>query len=294
MEIKSSVVKLSPGMYILRHPKQGLAPLNVARAPGAPGSNGKLDLLATERTGGAVLRDGSDCIVLRISEAPVELLVSAFLAQEGDPVPPLRIDQIAIDDAAAPAPGAARPITIGGHGISLIGHIERTGDVVAGLGQMLGEPGSDLRLEGFQAMWPDRPDGVDLAYGIAVEGVGAMPIVKTGKFCGTKGQARRITEVTFALVGPQAQHYTLEGTAYFTGGFQLPVSSGVPLGGPSGLEHLTALSLRAVAAPQRADGANPWQESARTRVFKADEPAGKTGARKKPPAAPRAAAKKRA
>jgi hypothetical protein len=279
-------------MYILRHPKQGLAPLSVARAPGG---SGKLNLIATDGTDGAVLRDGSDCIVLHVSGAPVELLVTAFLAQAGDAIPPLRVDQIALDPApsAQPASGA-RPIAIGAQGISLIGHIERTGDVVAGLGQVLGEPASDLRLEGFQAMWPDRPDGVDLAYGITVEGAGAMPIVKTGKFCGTKGQARRITEVTFALVGPQAPRYAIEGTAYFTGGFQLPVSSGIALSGPSGLEHLTALSLRAVPAAAQAGNDNPWQESPRTQVFKADSPAApKAGARKKP-AVTKAGAKKQA
>jgi hypothetical protein len=94
-------------------------------------------------------------------------------------------------------------------------------------------------------------------------------VVKSGKFCGTRGQARRITETTFSLVGPQAGEFQLEGTAYFTGGFQVPVESGQPLGGPSGLEHLTALSLNVVKANGRAAAAaNPWDASPRTKVFK--------------------------
>lgn len=185
--------------------------------------------------------------------------------------------------AAAPAAAQAAPrrIQIGSKGISVIAHIERTGDVVAGEGSAAGNPAQDLRVEGFQIMWPDRPAGLDLAYRISVEGIGQLPAVTTGKFCGTRGQARRITELSFTLVGPDAAHYALEGTAWFTGGFQLPVSSGATLGGPSGLEHLTALSLKAVPANAKTGTAdNPWVESAATKVFRATtaspaKPAGK-------------------
>lgn len=277
-------------MYILRHPKGGLAPLSVSRAPGRPG-DGEFSSISTDNTHGAILRDGGDCIVVHVSKAPIELLVTAFLAKEGDQVPALRLDQIGLDAPAvptapakpvspapviAPTPAARAPIQIGAHGISLIGHVERSGDLVAAPGEYLGDPSSSLRLEGFQVMWPDRPAGVDLAYGIVIEGVGHMPIVKTGKFCGSKGEARRITEATFALVGPDAGQFQLQGTAYFSGGFQLAIQSGVTLSGPSGLEHLTALSLRAVVASAPQTTPNPWAESPRTKVFKADGQAAAT------------------
>lgn len=288
MHTTSSIIVLKPGMYILRHPKGGQAPLTVARAPGVAGSPGKVELLSTPNSHGSILRDGSDCIVMHVSQGPVELLVTAYLPHPGAAVPAIKIDQIGLDapgaaaaaPAVAPAVAAPRQIQISDKGVSVIGHIERTGDVVAGEGQRLGDPATSLRLEGFQVMWPDRPAGVDLAYSIAVEGIGATPVVQTGKFCGTRGQARRITEVTFALVGPQARQFALQGTAHFTGGFQMPIMSGMPVSGPSGLEHLTALTLAAV--PAKAAGkqaANPWDESAQTKVFKA-------------PAAPKAPAKK--
>lgn len=257
--------------------------MSVSRAPGLPG-DGEFSYISTDNTHGSILRDGGDCIVVHVSKAPVELLVTAFLAKAGDQVPALRLDQIGLDAPAAPVPPAApaapavppqpaaarAPIRIGAHGITLIGHIERSGDLLAAPGEHLGDPASSLRLEGFQVMWPDRPAGVDLAYGIVIEGVGHMPIVKTGKFCGSKGEARRITEVTFALVGSDAGQFQLEGTAYFTGGFQMPIQSGVPLSGPSGLEHLTALSLRALEASTPQTKPDPWAESPRTKVFKAD------------------------
>lgn len=277
MEFASSLLSLNPGMYILRHPKTGTVPLSVSRSPGLQKNNGKLEVIGTPATEGTILRTGADCLVMHISEGPVELVVTAYLAKAGAAIPAMRVDQIALDGGTAPAlpqPAAIQagqqPIQIPASGVSVIAHMERKGDLVATGGDLLGEPDSNLRVEGFQVMWPDRPQGADLAYNIAVEGIGPLPVVKSGKFCGTRGQARRITEATFSLVGPQAQEFKLEGTAYFTGGFQMPVESGQPLGGPSGLEHLTALSLNVVKAKGRArPAANPWDASPRTKVFKA-------------------------
>lgn len=271
MEISNSIVLMQPGMYILRHPK-GAAPISICRAPGMANSphNGSIEILATPKTQGTVLRDGADCIVMQIAGASVELLVSAMV-RAGDAVPALRIDQIALDSDNA----EAGKLVVAPAGISIVGHVELKGDVVANAGETLGDPASSHRVEGFQVMWPDRPEGVDLAYGIAVEGVGAMPMTKTGNFCGTRGEARRITEVTFALIGPNADKYQLNGVAHFSGGFTLPVASGMPLGGPSGVEHLTALSLQAM--PRQAGAkVNPWDESPRTKVFKSKTVVGGT------------------
>ncbi|MFB9241989.1 hypothetical protein IV454_29355 [Massilia antarctica] len=281
MEITGSTVILQPGIYILRHPTGNKAALSIARAPGTPATQGRMELLSTAGTHGSVLRDGADCIVLHISDAPVTLLVSAFLENKNAPVPALRVDQIALErgsvpppmrapaDAAPSTPAHAAPIAIGAQGISLIGHVERHGDVMAPPGALLGDPDSLLRLEGFQVMWPDRPHGVDLAYSIAVEGGGVLPMVKSGKFCGTRNEARRIIEVSFALIGPAASQWRLEGTAHFSGGYQVPVQAAVPLSGPSGLEHLTAITLHVQRSDTGASERNPWLESATTKVFKA-------------------------
>lgn len=242
MKLNNTIVLLHPGMYILRHPKGGLPPLSVSRAPGGPGSTGKVELLATPRTHGAVLRDGSDCIVVHVMDAPVEFLVTSFLANEAATVPTLKIDRIALDEAA-PASSAPAAFAVASTGISLIGHIERTGDALAGTGQLLGDPPSGLRLEGFQIVWPNKPEGVDVVYSVSVEGFGELPQVSTGAFCGSRGTASRITGLTLTLVGPNAAQYQLLGAAHFSGGFQLPLRSGVPLSGPSGLEHLTALGV---------------------------------------------------
>ncbi len=274
MDISSSIVLLQPGFYILRHPKTAGVALSVSRAPNCAA---QIELLSTPKTHGTILRDGSDCIVMLISSAPAELLVTAISEQATATAPSLKIDRIALDAApgfsattelpAAPL-SAPKQIEIGPKGLSIIGHVERKGDVVAKEGEVLGDPSSTQRVEGFQLMWPDRPDGVDLAYNISVEGFGATPVVKTGNFCGTRGEARRITEVTFTLVGPEASKYQLDGQVCFSGGFKVPVESGIPLGGPSGIEHLTAISLRPIVNAAMAQK-NPWSDTAKTKVFKA-------------------------
>jgi hypothetical protein len=275
-------------MFILRHPKGGLTALSVSRAPGNASTSGKIELLSTPNSHGSVLRDGADCIVMLVTQAPVELVVCAYMANSGSVVPALKIDQVGLDaPTVAPALGipkdvlkpANKPIEISPDGISIIGHIQSVGDVVVSHGDQLGDPATDLRLEGFQIMWPNRPKEVDLVYGVSLEGSGATPLVKTGQFCGTRQEARRITEVSFALVGPDAHQFQLEGTAYFSGGFRTPVQSGMALSGPSGLEHLTSICLTASPAmpTQQVSRApkNAWDESPRTKVFKAKAVAAK-------------------
>jgi len=281
MKVSTSVVQLQPGMYILRHPGGGMPPLSVTRTPGC---RGECEVLTARPQRGTVLEDASDCIVMRVGAAPVNLLVAAFPINGAAVEPAIKVDRISLEAPAAPVAAPSAPaapkLVIKDKGISLVGHVELQGDVVASEGQLLGQSGTTRRIEGFQIMWPDRPEGVDLAYNVVIEGVGATPVVATGKFVGTRRQAKRITEATFALVGPNASRYQLDGTAHFSGGFQIPVSSGVALSGPSGMEHLTGLGLRVVPAAARAAAkpANVWEESPRTKVFSAKKAAPKTKA----------------
>jgi len=273
MYIKNSILRLQPGIHILRHPKNG-APLTVSRSIGNSICVGEIEILSTEKTHGTILRDGSDCIVVQVKNAPVEMLVAAYLNFAEEPVPTLRVDMIALDPvgsasiAQTPASQQA-PIKISETGVSLIGHIENLGDVVVSGGALLGDPTKQFRLEGFQIMWPDKPAKVDIACQVSVEGVGELPSVNVGNFCGTRGEARRITEVMFSLVGADAAKYQLTGTAHFSGGFQVPISSGLALSGPSGFEHLACLSLQVVAASKKAPAANAWLDSPKTKTFKA-------------------------
>jgi hypothetical protein len=254
-------------LYILRHPKTGLPPISISRAAGKPEHNGQIQAIYTPGTDGGVLRNGSDAIVMQVLSAPVELLVTAYLEKAGATVPVIKIDKVALDGEANAA-AQPRSIEVPPEGVSLIGHIERRGDVVAPPGETLGDAKSELRLEGFQIEWPNKPRGVDIAYSARFEGSGATPAVPTGRFCGTRNAAKRLVEVTFTLIGDKASQYALKGVAHFSGGYEIDISSGVPLSGPSGLEHLTAFQLQVAAGAGSNPGKGAWDPSPRTKIFK--------------------------
>jgi hypothetical protein len=296
VELKNSLVTLQPGIYIIRHPGGSACALSVTRGPSGPG---KHEILSTPRTQGTLLRDGSDCIVMRVFGGPIELLVTAFVSPVGGPAPTLRIDQIGLDpEPIAPlvqqdSLPSSKIIEISERGLSIIGHIQAIGDAVAGAGETIGQPGSHSRLEGFQLMWPDKPEGLDVVYGVTIEGGETTPMMTLGQYCGTRNMARRITEATFGLTGPKSNQHELQGFAHFSGGFVTPIVAGIGLSGPSGSEHLTALSLSVVPTtnPKNAK-VNPWSDSARTKVFKAPSKTKPTVAQKKTPAVPTSAVSK--
>lgn len=271
MDLANSIVQLQPGMYILRHPKTGLPPISVSRAAANPANNGTIQALYTPGTEGSVLRDGKDCIVMQVLNAPVDLLVTAYLEKAGAAVPTLKIDKIAVDGEA---PSKPRSVNVPSRGLSLIGHIERRGDVVAAHGSSLGDPKAELRLEGFQIAWPDKPEGVDIHYSARVEGMPAAQPVASGQFVGTRNSAKRIVQVGFSLTGPKASQYELKGKAHFSGGYETAVTGGATLNGPSGLEHLTAINLDVVPATAKA-AKGAWEPSNRTKVFKKSNAKGK-------------------
>jgi hypothetical protein len=199
-----------------------------------------------------------------VLDAPADLLVTAYLDKSGAAVPALKIDKIRLEGDESPTNVPEIPQS----GMSLIGHIERTGDVLARPGETLGKPGTELRLEGFQVMWPDRPAGVDLAYSVVVEGAGQSPEVKSGQFCGTKNSARRIVGVRLSVVGERAGHYELAGKAHFSGGFVAGLTSGKSVAGPTGMEHLTALELHVSPVTKKRGS---WDPSSHTKIFKRNE-----------------------
>lgn len=283
MDLANSIVSLQPGMYILRHPKTGMPALSVSRAAANPAHNGSIQAIYTPGTEGSVLRDGRDCIVMQVLNAPVDLLVTAYLAKAGAAVPTLKIDKIALEGApVGPVAGKAGAVQVPAKGMSVIGHVERKGDVLASNGATLGDPKAGLRLEGFQLVWPDKPEGVDVSYSAKLEGGASLPTVTTGQFCGTRNAAKRIVSVTFALAGPKAGQHKLRGKAYFSGGNEVDISSGAMLAGPSGLEHLTALSVDVAAQTggKSAKAAGPWEASSRTKIFKSAKVASKQPAKR--------------
>ena len=160
--------------------------------------------------------------------------------------------------------------------LALEGHIERRGDVAV-QDSWLGNPDSNARLEGFTINWPNKPQGVDLAYSCKVTGQGKQPAALSGNFVGTRRKAAGIQAITFGLVGPQQKAYQLSGHVVFAGSPPQPIVNGKELSGPTGYENLVAISVSitptaqtsaspAVSAPRYE---SPWEDPTITQIYKA-------------------------
>lgn len=250
MILRNQIVTLQPGLYALRHPGTGGAPLCVSRVADLTGEGGRVECFTIAGEKDGVLRGAGDCILWRVEDRPIGMLVTAFLEQEGETVPAVQIQCLdAVDGAPMRSVAAERgrpPIVVAPHGVSIIACVDGQSDVVASAGECLGSPDSMRSITGFQLEWPDRPAGVDIVYSVSLEGHGCLPEVRTGHFCGVREAGVRMTEIAIGLTGEQAGRYRLTGQAYFSGGFTVYFEGGV-IGGPSGFEHLAALRLEVSA-----------------------------------------------
>lgn len=98
--------------------------------------------------------------------------------------------------------------------LKLIGHVQAQGDVTAN--EWVGNIDQEARLEGFAVVWPNKPQGVDIAYSCKVADV-LQPAVLSGNFSGSRGKRAPITAVAMALVGPRRAEYVLDAQAVFAG-----------------------------------------------------------------------------
>jgi hypothetical protein len=118
--------------------------------------------------------------------------------------------------------------------LEVAAHIQLRGDVLARLGDWIGEPGSRHWIEGF-AIAPHgdvHPDEIEYQ---AVLGRGWLsPWAEGGQFCGSRGMALPILGLRVRLRGAALATHTIELNASFTDGTILgPVGPGDPCEAPS-------------------------------------------------------------
>ncbi len=305
LKLQSRVLALETGMYIFRYASQLPEGQEVCiTLQQAPLGKGSVDFFPAEGVSRNTLVKLGDCVVIRIKGGTGAVLVTEYhLAEHGIRNIDLRIDRIDTSEAImknasakpavqagnaapaieAPAPVAAPAVVQAAPAapISLVfeGHIERRGDVRVN-DAWLGNPSSNARLEGFSVAWPNKPQGVDLAYSCTVSNQGKQPAALSGNFAGTRRKAAGIQAVTFGLVGPQQKSFQLTGQAVFAGCAPQAIVNGMEISGPTGRENLVAIMLsvtpRAVAAAPAIATAtagaayqSPWEDPAITQVYKA-------------------------
>jgi len=144
---------------------------------------------------------------------------------------------------------------------ALLGHVERQGDVRVSAGEWLGDPKSKARLEGFQVIWPQKPEEVTVVAGCKAGQ--ATQQVKNDEFLGTRQKATQITQLAVCLNGPEASNYQLNGEAAFSDGSLQQLGDPKAVAGSNG-SYLVAVRL-SVAPNQPAITPNQPASSARSR-----------------------------
>ncbi|MFC8751043.1 cell wall-binding repeat 2 family protein [Pseudomonas oryzihabitans] len=228
---KTRLLTLEPGMYIVRYASQDTAeePCLISLQP-APIGKSSVDFFPGETVVRNTLSRLGDTLIVRVKNGAGTLLITEY--QRADlsvRQVDLRVDRIdtSVDiirseqqrsapvvaskalEVAARAERHGSPVVL-----KLIGHVQAQGDITAN--EWVGNIDQEARLEGFAVVWPNKPQGVDIAYSCKVADV-LQPAVLSGNFSGSRGKRAPITAVAMALVGPRRAEYVLDAQAVFAG-----------------------------------------------------------------------------
>jgi hypothetical protein len=280
------LLPVKKGLHVLRY----VSATDMVRPPrllvmGKPGASEGLSLLfspdATEQT----LTRFDDCVAIRATH-PAVLMLTAMTDPLGVSTD-VELKLEAIDRAdrkpsrdPAPAPALANGPT---GRLMVEGHLQKSGDVRAGVSGWIGAATGEERLESFAVAWVESVKGVRLSYGCEMPGRGRQIARVPGQSVGAKGQGSAINRLFFELNGSQAGEFEFVLTAAFKGVPARTVTGQkVEIAGPTGQEPLIGFSVdvreRDVAAiPASASAAEavpapalvPASERGRVRVFRA-------------------------
>lgn len=277
LKILSRIAVLEPGLYIFRYVADSASQSCVSLHQ-APLGRGSVDFFPGEGVTRNTLSATGDCVIARVKSATSSVLIVEYhptSAETGSI--DLQIERI----ETAPKPSHSQTVTSNnvlspddqpsactGMPLTLLGHVERRGDVTVSEGQWLGDPQGNQRIEGFCVTGNELPDGLLLAYSCRSAKEAVSHTGLTGQFVGTRRQALPITAAGFALSGPKANDFTLEGQLVFAGQEPVALLPGKELSGPTGHEHLVALRLTVRSkAAQTPPPASPWSAPS-TQVFR--------------------------
>ena len=238
--IATSILQLNTGMYIARLKQvDTLKREMITISPAPMEAEGSIDFFCSSHIKNNTLKEISDCIVMRVDNGKAPLLISGM----GGNLASLKIDEITTLNTPSTVQSLSDAPTSNSEKISLEGHIEWKGDVKKEVGEPLGDPRGNKRLEGFIIRWDDKPKDVDIAYSCTVDGMGQSPVVLSGDFSGTRARNLAIQGVIISLVGRGAKKFQMKGSVVFSGMKPQKLISGVEYRGVTGKESLISLQV---------------------------------------------------
>jgi hypothetical protein len=253
LKVSAHLMTLQAGVFCVYHSEGSALPDPATGLPGArltlpPGPSSRHVTIRSFREDGWL--GGSDMAALvRVSEGPAQILMTVYMLPEAPHLAP-KLQVMRLSEAppalpeqeVEPQPEAdAQPETVEGGDAGaaplepeVAAHIQLRGDVLARLGDWIGDPGSQRWIEGF-AIAPRgdvHPDEIEYQ---AVLGRGWLsPWAPGGQFCGSRGMALPILGLRVRLRGAALATHAVEVSARFTDGTAVgPVAAGEPCEAPS-------------------------------------------------------------
>ncbi len=280
LQVSAHLMQLEAGVYCVFHSAGSPPPDPATGLPGArlslpPGRNGGQGVTITGFSEDGWLGTLDAAALIRVTKGPAQVLMTVYqLPNSGQPAPKFQVTRL-VDGAhqavapameapaATPAEAVPEPAPAGDEP-EIAAHVQARGDVLARMGEWVGEPGSKRWVEGF-AVAPRRAGlaAEDIEYQ-AVLGRGWLsPWAEGGQYCGSRGMALPILGLRVRLRGKAAAAFRLQVSASFTDGSQIgPVGDGDACEADS-LAALEAFRIELVPASEAEapvemqDAANP-------------------------------------
>jgi Clostridial hydrophobic W len=250
LKVSAHLMTLQPGVFCVYHSEGSPGPDPATGLPGArltlpPGPTARNVSIRSFREDGW-LGGLESAALVRVTDGPAQILMTVYqMPDSGRSAPKLQVMRLADSAVTAaavpelPALVAAQPksletVTGGREGAvaqepEIAAHIQMRGDVLARLGDWVGERGSQRWVEGFAVAPRDQihPDEIEYQ---AVLGRGWLsPWAEGGQFCGSRGMALPILGLRVRLRGGALATHAVEVSASFTDGTAVgPVAAGEP------------------------------------------------------------------
>jgi hypothetical protein len=298
LKVSAHLMLLNTGVYCVYHTPGSIDPDAATGLPGAritlpPGPSGRGVTISAFREDGWLGMTDSAALI-RVTEGPSQVLMTVYQmpgsAHEAPKLQVLRLVEGMVPPMKLPSQSAepASPeteetgddkstVTGGTDGTpapepEIAAHVQLRGDVLARLGEWIGERGSQRWVEGFAVAPRGEVPLNDIEYQ-AVLGRGWLsPWAEGGQYCGSRGMALPILGLRVRLRGESADAYDVELHATFTDGTEIgPVAAGEPCEAAS-LAPLEAFQITLV--PRSGEG--------RSDATAAELPAARKPARKAP------------
>src|ERR1700712_4858371 len=229
LKVSAHLMTLQTGLFCVYHSAGSAIPDAETGLPGArltlpPGPSARNVTIRSFREDGWL--GGPDMAALvRVTDGPAQILMTVYMLPEfPNATPKLQVMRLS---GADPVPGEASPEHEAGYEAAsdvppdeqeIAAHIQARGDVVARLGDWIGEPGSQRWIEGF-AVAPRgdvQPDEIEYQ---AVLGRGwGSPWAEGGRFGGSRGMALPILGLRVRLRGAALATHAVDLSASFTDG----------------------------------------------------------------------------